>query len=87
MTSDLVTQQTQNSQQEEIAVRAYRLWEARGRPIASPEEDWLGAEEEIRSEQVVLDEVVRARNKRARTNRSTREDGSPPPFSNHSGQL
>jgi Protein of unknown function (DUF2934) len=30
-----------------IAVLAYRLWTERGRPIGSPEEDWLAAEHEI----------------------------------------
>ena len=28
---------------EEIARRAYALWEQRGRPIGSPEEDWHNA--------------------------------------------
>ena len=87
MSSDVVTQQTRNSPHEEIAPRAYRLWEARGCPIASPEEDWLSAEEELRGEQAVRDEVVRARNKRVRSHRNTSEGMSPPPFSDHSGQL
>ena len=87
MSSDVVTQQTHNSPHEEIALRAHRLWEARGCPIGSPEEDWLRAEEELRGEQAVRDEVVRARNKRVRTHRNTSEGGSPPPFSNHAGQL
>lgn len=30
-----------------IALRAYVLWEARGRPIGSPEVDWFRAEEEL----------------------------------------
>ena len=87
MSSDVVTQQTRNIPHEEIALRAHRLWEARGCPIASPEEDWLRAEEELRGEQAVRDEVVRARNKRVRSHRNTSGGGSPPPFSNHSGQL
>jgi len=29
---------------EEIAVLAYQLWEGRGRPEGTPEEDWLNAE-------------------------------------------
>ena len=70
MSSDLVTQQTRNSPHEEIAFRAHRLWEARGCPIGSPEEDWLRAEEELRGEQAVRDEVVRARNKRVRSHRN-----------------
>jgi len=87
MSSDVVTQQTRNSPYEEIALRAHRLWEARGCPIGSPEEDWLHAEEEIRGEQADRDEVVRARNKRVRAGRSAPGPDGPPPFSDHSGQL
>jgi hypothetical protein len=36
------------SEHEEIATLAYFLWEARGRQIGSPEEDWLRAEQEYR---------------------------------------
>ena len=43
-----VPEQTESISHEEIAVRAYALWEQRGCPIGSPEEDWLCAEEEIR---------------------------------------
>lgn len=32
---------------EEIALRAYALWEDRGRPIGSPEEDWFRAQQEL----------------------------------------
>lgn len=32
----------------QIAIRAYHRWERRGRPIGSPEEDWVHAEEELR---------------------------------------
>jgi Protein of unknown function (DUF2934) len=45
---DPVTQQTQDTRHEKIAVRAHGLWEGRGRPIGSPEEDWSRAKEEIR---------------------------------------
>jgi len=34
--------------EEEIAQRAYALWESRGKPIGSPEEDWQKATEELR---------------------------------------
>jgi hypothetical protein len=57
---DLVGQQTENSLHEEIAVLAYHLWEERGRPIGSPEEDWSRAENEIR--EAAKEEWVRARN-------------------------
>lgn len=33
---------------EEIAERAHHLWEQRGRPHGSPEEDWHRAEHELR---------------------------------------
>ena len=32
---------------DEIARRAYALWESRGRPIGSPEEDWYRAMHEL----------------------------------------
>ena len=34
----------------EIALRAYSLWEKRGSPIGSPDEDWFCAEQELRAE-------------------------------------
>jgi DUF2934 family protein len=34
---------------EDIAARAYQLWQARGRPEGSPEEDWFHAAEQLRS--------------------------------------
>ena len=46
---DLTTRQTETTH-EEIAIRAYGLWEQRGSPFGSPEEDWFRAEEQIRSE-------------------------------------
>lgn len=38
---------------EEIAQLAYRYWEARGRPLGSPEEDWFRAEQEVLMERLV----------------------------------
>ena len=35
----------------EIAHLAYALWEARGRPDGSPDEDWFRAMEEVRTRQ------------------------------------
>jgi len=32
---------------EEIARKAYALWEDRGRPMGSPEEDWYRAKDEL----------------------------------------
>jgi hypothetical protein len=32
---------------EQIAARAYLLWEHRGRPVGSPEEDWYRAKQEL----------------------------------------
>jgi len=34
--------------QEMIALRAYCLWQERGSPLGSPEDDWFRAEQEIR---------------------------------------
>ena len=33
-----------------ISKLAYRYWEARGRPMGSPEDDWFCAEHELASE-------------------------------------
>lgn len=33
--------------QEEIALKAYLLWEERGRPFGSAEEDWFRAREQL----------------------------------------
>ena len=38
---------------EEIARLAYDFWEARGRPLGSPEEDWFAAEQELLIERLV----------------------------------
>ena len=35
--------------EEEIALRSYFLWESRGRPLGSPEEDWYKARNEMQS--------------------------------------
>ena len=32
---------------QQIELRAYQLWESRGRPWGEPEVDWLKAEEEL----------------------------------------
>lgn len=37
----------------QIAELAYRYWEARGRPVGSPEEDWFRAEQDILMERLV----------------------------------
>ena len=34
---------------EDVARRAYSLWEERGRPFGSPEEDWYKAKDELRA--------------------------------------
>jgi len=34
---------------EEIAAKAYELWESRGKPLGSPEEDWHNALEQLRA--------------------------------------
>jgi len=40
-------QQSKPPLEDEIAMRAYFLWEERGRPEGSPEEDWFRAQEEL----------------------------------------
>ena len=40
----------QNSSQQDIAELAYALWQKRGSPIGSPEEDWIEAELCLRNE-------------------------------------
>jgi len=37
-----------NGSDEEIARRAYDLWERRGRPMGSPDEDWYQAKEQFK---------------------------------------
>ena len=86
MSDDLVGQQTQNSSREEIAVRAYHLWEERGRPIGSPEADWSRAENEVRGEEVTREQWVRARNEAVRAHHR-HQAGSLPPFTDFSGSL
>ena len=36
-----------NDQHEQIEKLAYQPWEDRGRPLRSPEDDWLRAEQEV----------------------------------------
>ena len=45
-TTNLVAS-TQDDRHEQIALRAHGLWQERGSPIGSPEEDWFRAEQEI----------------------------------------
>ena len=42
-----MTEQITPGVHEQIALRAHQLWEERGCPIGSPQEDWLRAEQEI----------------------------------------
>ena len=46
---------------EEIELRAYHSWEARGRPFGSPEVDWFDAERELAAvePESVLSKVAR----------------------------
>jgi len=86
MSNDFVTQQTQNPSHDEIAVRAYHLWEERGRPIGSPAEDWSRAENEISGDEAAQEEWVRLRNEEVRAHHR-HEGDSLPPFTDFSGQL
>ena len=49
---------TRDNRHEEIALRAYGLWQERGSPIGSPEEDWFRAEQEIGNQDVQPPEVA-----------------------------
>ncbi len=40
--------QSSDTLEAQIAARAYELWQERGCPIGTPEEDWSRAEEELR---------------------------------------
>jgi len=40
-------EQDMASLREQIALRAYQLWQQRGSPIGSPLADWMRAEKEI----------------------------------------
>jgi hypothetical protein len=48
--NDPVTNRPEDLGHEDIALRAYSLWEKRGSPIGSPDEDWFRAEQELRAE-------------------------------------
>jgi hypothetical protein len=39
-----------NSTEVEIRLRAYELWEERGRPDGTPDDDWFRAEQELLSQ-------------------------------------
>ena len=39
--------QLSNAQHEQIEKLAYRLWEERGAPLGSPDDDWFRAEQEF----------------------------------------
>ncbi len=39
--------QLSNEQREQIEKLAYQMWEGRGRPMGSPDDDWFRAEEEV----------------------------------------
>lgn len=86
MSDGQVTQQTEDPPREEIALRAYHLWEQRGRPIGSSEQDWSRAEDEIRGEKAADEEWVRIRNEEVRSHHKL-EEGSAPPFTDFSGAL
>ncbi|HEV2425127.1 MAG TPA: DUF2934 domain-containing protein [Terriglobia bacterium] len=46
-----LTENGQGDRHEEVAFRAYLLWQERGSPLGSPEEDWFRAEQEVSSQQ------------------------------------
>ena len=48
-----------NSSYAEIELRAYELWEKRGRPLGEPETDWFAAEKDIMDETNPLAKMAR----------------------------
>ncbi len=46
--SSLQPDAVENAPENEIAALAYHLWQDRGCPIGSPEDDWFKAESELR---------------------------------------
>ena len=64
------TSTSEPENREEIALRAYHLWQERGCPIGSPEEDWFRAEEELRRRKSTF-KVVKDRRRRLPTARSS----------------
>ena len=48
-----------NATHHQIELRAYELWENRGRPWGEPEADWLKAEEELMGGNGILANVAR----------------------------
>ncbi len=52
----------QDPSQQDVAKLAYALWQERGMPNESAEEDWIEAERQLRGEQPsTLNRVMRAR--------------------------
>ena len=49
ITATVVEELPDTETQREIAALAHRLWQARGCPDGTPEEDWFRAEQEIAS--------------------------------------
>ena len=47
---DVQTKIEDDHQDIETAVRAYQLWESRGRPLWSDLEDWFNAERELKTD-------------------------------------
>jgi hypothetical protein len=45
--TDTETKFTETLEQDQIAALAYALWQARGCPEGSPDDDWLQAEQEL----------------------------------------
>jgi hypothetical protein len=39
--------QLSNTQRKQIAELAYQMWQERGRPLGSPDDDWFRAEREL----------------------------------------
>jgi Protein of unknown function (DUF2934) len=64
--------------EDQIATRAYQLWQERGCPIGSPEQDWLEAERQLRSVERSTAEILNPTNKRTAWTRQRRSSNTSP---------
>ena len=57
--------------QEEVSVHAYYLWQRRGSPIGSPEEDWFRAEREVLTTKPAENRLLASRQEPISTSRTS----------------
>lgn len=52
-----MSRDTSESNRKEVELLAYELWEQRGRPVGSPDGDWLRAEQEYYRADAITEEL------------------------------